>query len=419
VGDGERHFEPVGRASLRPGLRVDHLGDERLVLDSAAGIVHAVRGPAVAALDQVLEGRRPIDDEVLAALVGAGIAETGGLTRREALALSTSALIFIASTTLPSAAAAASTGVLSITSDSDGGVVMSSVVVDDEGTSFDLYEIRLESTQLGDNATITRTLTLASSTTASLVLVGGGGGGGGFADPAFGRAFGGGGGAGEVVVRTDYELDEGTYVISIGAGGSGGFNSAGSNGVGSSVRRDGAGTDLLFARGGGGGGGAGGTPTSGGSGGGRASSDASSDRVDAGAEGVLAEGTSFANAGGLSGAVTDGAGGGGGAGATGGDAAGGTGGTGGVGHDVGSVVRRELLLAFGGGGSGQDVAGVGRGSGVSEGRGARIDGPVRVSAQPGLNGTGDGGGGGLVEGNEGAEFGRRGGSGVLFLRIPR
>jgi len=63
------------------------------------------------------------------------------------------------------------------------------------------------------------TLTLLANGTVDMLLVGGGGGGGaGYA--------GGGGGGGGVLYRTDYSLGAGSYTITVGAGGRGGYGAA-------------------------------------------------------------------------------------------------------------------------------------------------------------------------------------------------
>lgn len=103
-----------GRPVLRRGLRVDRLGEERLVLDPASGVVHSVRGAAVKALDAIVAGRAAADDEGVAGLVSAGIVEVPGVRRREALLLTGSvaalASLGIATLALPTASAAASPG---------------------------------------------------------------------------------------------------------------------------------------------------------------------------------------------------------------------------------------------------------------------------------------------------------------------
>ena len=412
MGESDRCFEPVDRASLRPGLRVDHLGDERLVLDSAAGIVHAVRGPAVAALDQVLSGRRPIDDEVLAALVGAGIAETSGLTRREALALSTSALALIASTTLPSAAAAASTPSLSATDPSSGTV-----------TPYDLQDgarlYRLVNLSFSLAATH-YTFTPTAGTTVDVLLVAGGGAGGEPGDRTGVEFFGGGGGGGELayvslgVVPAGTELSFQVAGFSAGIGGASiltrGSDSVTAAGGGRGAARIGSTLTAASAGGSGGGGTAGATA------GGAAGSGAVSDGLDK---------TSYANAGGDGTVGHRAAAGGGGAAeaAVGADSTENGGGDGGNGRTLdvtgwiltGSGAPSAQTFGSGGGGAGIATAGVSDVGGEA-GRGATTnDAGSFVFAQDGALGTGSGGGGGILL-TRSAAFAGFGGSGVIWVR---
>ncbi len=411
VGDSERCFESVDRAFLRPGLRVAHLGDERLVLDSAAGIVHAVRGPAVAALDRVLSGRRPVDDEVLAALVGAGIAETSGLSRREALALSTSALALIASTTLPSAAAAASTASLSATDPSSGTVT--EYVLQDGARLYRLVNLSFSF------AATQYTFTPSASTTVDVLLVAGGGAGGEPGDRTVLEFFGGGGGGGEVaytsLVSDGAELSFEVAGYSAGIGGASiltrGPDSVTAAGGGRGAARIGSTLTAASAGGSGGGG------TAGAIAGGAAGSGAVSGLIR----------TSYANAGGGgTGSHRAAAGGGGAAAAAVGVGAASTengGGNGGNGRTLdvtgwnltGSGAPSAQTFGSGGGGAGIATAGVSDVGGEA-GRGATTtDAGFIVFARDGALGTGSGGGGGmLVQG--GSAFAGFGGSGVIWVR---
>jgi hypothetical protein len=192
MSDLERSIDAaLHRAVLRPGLRVDHLGDERVVLDAASGVVHTVRGAAVKALDAIVRGRPAPDADVLAALAGAGIVEVRGVTRRDALVLAGSATALVASIMLPSAVAAAST--FSLPAGSGGGSATTTEFTLASGHR--LY--RLFDAAESDLDTSFR-LSVTAPTVIEVLLVGGGGPGGQAGSSVSAEFFGGGGGGGEV-----------------------------------------------------------------------------------------------------------------------------------------------------------------------------------------------------------------------------
>ena len=177
-----------GVPRLRRGLRVTHLGDERLVLDPASGVVHTVRGPAVRALDAVMAGRPTVEPEIVAALVGSGIAEVSGLSRRQALLFAGSASVLVGSALLPTAARASSVAPATV-SGSDG--VLQTFTLADGSL---LYSLTHESNVSGS---VTRNLVIgATAKNVELLVVGGGGAGG--AGQSGSTVYGGGGGGGEV-----------------------------------------------------------------------------------------------------------------------------------------------------------------------------------------------------------------------------
>lgn len=402
------------RRSFRPDLVVRHVGDIRRIFDRSGGRVLEVAAPAVPTLDAFLgrSGASP-DPEVSAALESRGLTE-GGPTRREALVVTGAAAGLITTFVLPPAVASASTGV-AFSDSGDGGSVTTSIITVGD-VEFDLYEIKYGLNGSTDNVTITRSMTLGGSTTLDLLVVAGGGGGGSFGSA---DGYAGGGGAGELIEVIDLELASGLYTITVGAGGAGGSDGVGGTGTGSGIRLDGAGSDTVFAVGGGGGGGYSAQAGAGGSSGGQAAGQGSA--VAAGTAGTLPAvpadaqtADSFRFSGGAG--ATAGAAGGGGAGAVGATATTNNGGAGGAGRAVGGGAFLEVAatLAIGGGGAGNLAGGVGRSP--TRGTGANVDGPGFASR--GENGTGDGGGGGWkVSGN--SLGGARGGTGVVYVRIPR
>lgn len=219
-----------------------------------------------------------------------------------------------------------------------------------------------------------------------LAVAGGGGGGGGGAGSG---VSGGGGGAGGVVADTLTGIAEGSYAITVGAGGA-----AGTGGVSATNGDNGADSSFaasVVATGGGGGGSSAEAPTVGGSGGGGANNAP-------GAAGTAGQG----NAGGESdNSGVKGGGGGGGAGAVGGDGTAAVGGAGGAGTS--SSISGSAVNYGGGGGGGGSASSGGAGGG---GGGAATGNATAGTANTG----GGGGGGGTTNGNGGA-----GGSGVVII----
>ncbi len=51
--------QPWRHVVLRPGLRIDRLGDVRVVLDPSGGVIHTLRGELAETLDGIVRGERP------------------------------------------------------------------------------------------------------------------------------------------------------------------------------------------------------------------------------------------------------------------------------------------------------------------------------------------------------------------------
>jgi len=440
MSDLERSIDAaLHRAVLRPGLRVDHLGDERVVLDAASGVVHTVRGAAVKALDAIRAGRSPADVEPTAALVAAGIAAAPGLSRRDVLLAASFASALVVSATLPSAFAAASTGpALTITG--DGGELQQFSVSDGSAT-YALY--RLAHTASSGTA-IERVFIIGPvSRSVQLILVGAGGSGGlpdiTTTGSSYDAVHAGGGGGGEVV-----EIDLGTvpagaeFAVSVA-----GVPDIAQSGESSHIRV--GATVIVEARGGGAGGSETTAAAAGGSGGGGASPSsyrtaglAVEGSINTSAS-IVPSATRYLNAGG---AGVDGAGGGGGgaaaSGAAGAGTKGGDGGSGrsiegfmltyssvdGAANDPGDYPR---IVGGGGGGAGSAAGASNRGASGTPGggRGALAylvedeedsNAAGSVNASDVVLGTGGGGGGGASIGGVSANP-SLGGSGVAWVRM--
>ena len=260
------------------------------------------------------------------------------------------------------------------------------------------------------NTTAVSSFTLASSASARILVVGGGGAGGCHGG-GNGRAAG--GGAGGFLEMADVDFTPGTYVVTVGAGGSrvnagwGKPGAVGGSGGDSSITKGG---DCIALAYGGGGGGAGGNPgAAGGSGGG-----CSSDPNWASPGAATQAGSPFGghgNAGGAPNTGVNAGSGGGGAGAPGASLSYVTtqGGAGGEGRSS-DITGESVCYAGGGGGAGSTAAGAGGlGGGGSGSAGAYSNGLA------GANGLG-GGGGGCGGGNNGYWSGK-GGSGVVIVRL--
>jgi hypothetical protein len=410
------------RAILRPALRVDRLGDERVVLDADAGVVHTLRGEAATSLDAVVRGEAVQNGEVLLALVRAGIVQQSGVSRRDLLGVSGLVSALLLTTVLPSAAAAASGG-----GGGSGGGAIASVVgtstlvteyaMTDNGVAFQLFRIAHQDFA-SSGATLVREFTLSQRRTVYFVLVGGGGGGGNIDTSNVGFRTGG-GGAG-YVHDAGHAADAGaTILVTVGARAIPGT-------AGNTTRIDVDGE--IFEAPGGGRGAGNGTeasyPLSGfGSGGGGRSS---ADGVDADRDGAFD--------GGDGGSQDAGGGGGAALAVEGGDGGNGTsdgGGAGGAGVDIASLLgtwdgvgANPLLhryVAGGGGGGGLTVGGAGGAAGgVTVGGIGVSRGDVTASgnARHGAFATGSGGGGGAADGIESAAGAGASGVAWILVQIP-
>ena len=227
------------------------------------------------------------------------------------------------------------------------------------------------------------------------VLVVGGAGGGGS-----GNAGHGGGGAGGFQYDADFEVEIGSYAITVGAGGAGSVNSdPGSDGIDSIF-------STITGEGGGGGGGynASGIGRDGGSGGG-------SSYEGTGGAGTVGQGYDGGEA--HSYATAYGGGGGGGSSAVGANANSGNG-NGGVGGAGTANSISGSAVTYGGGGGGGTRGGTAGGGGAGGGgAGSNTSSTAGVGGTANLGGGG-GGGGDNVPGN--ASDGGAGGSGVVIIR---
>lgn len=243
------------------------------------------------------------------------------------------------------------------------------------------------------------TFNITAGGTAEMLIVAGGGGGGD------GSPQGGAGGAGGLLFG-NYTFTEGSYSITIGAGGAGSAADAqGATGSDSSINT----STPLTAKGGGGGGGGGAAKDglNGGSGGGTGSG--SGNTAGTSTQTSISTLTGYGNVGGTSLTGTTGGSGGGGATSVGGNGSSSTGGNGGLGLNT-SISGSLVCYAGGGGGaaySGQGQTSVGSATcGGGNGGGTAL-------ASNGVSGTANtgGGGGGADDGTGG-----NGGSGVVIVR---
>lgn len=266
---------------------------------------------------------------------------------------------------------------------------------------------------------------LTASTSVTVFAIGAGGGGG--------SQVGGGGGGGGSIVRTDFVLVKGTYVITAGAGGAGGQvplpGNVGAQGTPStltlpSLHPFGA---LTYTALGGGGGGRHPAPSfsqmpSGGCGGGGGGADGGNHPENAGKPGSQPSQTNpgftqYGNAGGNAvGSPWFGAGGGG-AGGNGTNGVSGQGGPGGSGRTFPNIPPAfGVSGVFGGGGGGcrDGVSGTAGSGGPGGGGNGLGDGETSSTAKNGTSESGGGGGG--VRDTSGP--GGQGGSGVIIIAYP-
>lgn len=350
--------------ALRPGLRIDRIGTEAVVLDPAGGRVHRLTGDSSEVLRLLVADGREVADlpaRLAPAVLGlrtAGVLR-GGVGRRRALATAAVGAVGIVTMALPTAAAATSdvdgTGSGGYDDSTDG-------TLDPVGITFDgdyHYRVFTASGEFvvnGDGAL-----------GVDVLIVGGGGGGGYYA--------GGGGGGGAVSVLLNQTLPKGATAVTVGDGGLGNYG-----GEESSVASIGS------AGGGGAGGGYGGV---------------------GGASPVGSGSGSDGHAGGARNGFVGG--GGAGAGGAGQDAAGGAGGDGGSAFATADVFGAVLAVGGGGGGGGGGSGGSG-GEGAGDGASEGLTGQSAVA-----NRGGGGGGTGYIE----FAAGGTGGSGLVIVRYPR
>jgi hypothetical protein len=257
------------------------------------------------------------------------------------------------------------------------------------------------------------TLTVSGNAVCDVLVVGGGGGGGN---------YGGGGGGGDVIEKSNYLLNSGTYSIYVGRSGAGGVNpyNKGANGITSSITSATVPAFLgLFAAGGGGGGGYNQTPTTTPTAGSVINNNYSSGGGGGGGAGGLAPnngetGNSVSGNGGTNGSQSKG-GGGGGAVGNGVNATASGAGNGGAG--VSSSIS-GISISYGGGGGGGTWSGGTFGTGIDGGGNGAVEGSG-VNPVSGATNRGGGGGGGGGSTNTGGIInmnGASGGSGVVIIR---
>lgn len=248
------------------------------------------------------------------------------------------------------------------------------------------------------------TITFSESGYVDVLIVGGGGGGG-----SGGSNYGGGGGAGGVVFIENYYVDQGSYAVTVGAGGAGAATSSGADaesGEDSSV------FGLTAIGGGFGGNQRTGNVGNGGSGGGGAYNDPGGLGLQPGsASGGLGNDGNSGNAG------PNRAGGGGGAGSGGINSRHGGEGIY-LGHSFTDFVGDNGWFAGGGGGVGwRDFGLIGLGGLGGGGQGTFWNGGTAPLPTPGYRGTGGGGGGASTSSNTGE--GRPGGSGIVIIAYKK
>ena len=182
MGRHDAHRPDGSNPALRPGLRVDRLGTEVVVLDAGSALVHRLAGPAAEVLDRiVLHGHAVADlpgrlGPAVAGLRAAGVLR-GDVARRQLLGAGAAGAVGILTLPLPASATAASDG--------DGGALggayddstTGSTTLPDGLTAADGYTYRVyddpSATSLTFDVEGTGTLTV------DILLVGGGGAGGG------------------------------------------------------------------------------------------------------------------------------------------------------------------------------------------------------------------------------------------------
>lgn len=341
---------------LRDDVRVERLGDEVAVLDAAGDAVHRLTGPAVAAVDLLLDGVEPGDvpgplTSTMDELVAAGLVANGrSWSRRRFMKMA--------------AVGGAAWTAASVTSFALADPAAAVTNCASGWTATPLSQMYTS------NATFyTGPAGVGTGMTAMYNLLirawgGGGGGGGGDIDSA-----GGGGGGGEYRGGTISVTECTAYTVTVGAGGGGGGNPGGAGGSSSFG-------SLLVANGGSGGtqpgsgngsGGAGGTGGSGGTGfnggmGGNAGGADSYGNSGSGGGGGGAGGASSVGGNGLNGAGGNSAGGGG----TGGGTAPNMGGNGGNGgNDSNSSGTTPGSPGGGGGGAEEAILGATGGMGAA------------------------------------------------------
>lgn len=233
-----------GRLVIAPGLRIERVGGEAVVLDTSLHLVHRLTGEAAEVLSGSADGivaaevpqrLRPAlrvlkDLGVLCADATPGVRHLPldrSVARRDAIGLAAASAVGVATFLLPSAGASASTGTSTVSGVLIGGSEYAAGQPDasDPTLFFDYHRFATAGTF---------NLEAKSAVEVEVVLVGGGGRG----------SDGPGGGGGQVVLVTSF-LGVGDHTVVVGAG------ATSSTGGSSSLTRDG-GTTLATAVGGGG-----------------------------------------------------------------------------------------------------------------------------------------------------------------------
>jgi len=270
--------------------------------------------------------------------------------------------------------------------------------------------------------------TLYASQVCDVLMVGAGGGGGGSGEA---HTAGGGAGGGGVYEMTQVTLPSGTYSITVGAGGTGGYgwanNSVTSGGDSSITFPD---STIYTAKGGAHGGAYGGasSPDTGGSGGGGGNSDGTYSDLNGGqavydldsSDSLPTGHATYGSDGGDAqsyGSASSNAGGGGGAGQAGFDSSSqSVGGNGGAGRLNSWRTGSNVMYGSGGGGGGSTTSGAGGNGQTNHGAGDGKQGYSGNGASGSANQGGGAGGGCSGGGGSGSHYGGTGGSGIVVIR---
>jgi hypothetical protein len=209
----------VSHPALRPGLRVDHVGTDAVVLDHVSGLVHRLTGPAAEVIDALVMRGHDVDD-LPSRLAGAvsGLREAGVLRgdvpRRQALGAALAGTVGILTLTLPSALAAASAGGPGGTGGGGTGDGIEGLPAGMSAATGYSYQYALAGATFESSCP---NFALPGSVTTFDILLVGGGGGGGVGET--GKGGGGGAGAPVNVFLNQNVVFDGIIPTCVGRGG--------------------------------------------------------------------------------------------------------------------------------------------------------------------------------------------------------